>query len=97
MKPHGVPASDLDAIELQLDELEAIRLGDMDGLYQEEAAAEMGISRATFGRLIGQARRKVANALVNGKMIILKGGTVMMMNKRNFVCAQCGNRFSAPS
>ncbi len=53
-------------IVLGRDELEAIRLTDLNGLYHEEAAASMCVSRATFGRLIASARGKIANALING-------------------------------
>ena len=55
-----------------------------------------GISRATFGRLVEAARHKVANALVNGKMIVIKGGVVAMSDGRTFVCRDCDHRFEAP-
>lgn len=54
-------------MRLTLPELEALRLADLEGLYQEEAARRMGVSRATFGRILEGARRKVAEALVTGK------------------------------
>jgi predicted DNA-binding protein (UPF0251 family) len=75
-KPAGVPARDLDVVAMTLDELEAIRLADLEGLYQEEAAARMGISRATFGRILEAAHRKVATALVEGKALRIEGGPV---------------------
>lgn len=59
---------------LTLDELEALRLADLMGLYHEEAAVEMGISRATFGRIVDGARRKIADTLVNGKVLLIEGG-----------------------
>ena len=65
-QPVGVPASGLAHVELSLDEYEAIRLADHEGLYQEAAARQMGVSRQTFGRTIERARRKVARALVLG-------------------------------
>lgn len=52
-----------------MDELEAIRLADYEGLYHEEAAAKMDVSRATFGRVLNTARRKVADAIINGKAL----------------------------
>ncbi len=64
-------------IELTLDELEAVRLADYEGLYQEAAARSMGISRQTFGRIIQQAHRKIAEAILMGKMIKIAGGTVL--------------------
>jgi predicted DNA-binding protein (UPF0251 family) len=59
----------LEEVSLSLDELEAIRLADLEGLYHERAASEMDVSRATFGRILDAARRKVAEAIVNGKAL----------------------------
>ena len=94
-KPCGVPGRDLEVVELQIDELEAVRLADLEGLYQDAAAERMGVSRATFGRLIASARQKIASALLGSKMLIFKGGTVMMRNMRTFACADCGTSFQA--
>jgi len=63
---------------MTLDEFEAIRLADLDDLYQEQAAAKMNISRATFSRIVDSAHRKVAEALVNGKALRIEGGAVEM-------------------
>ncbi len=63
---------------LTLDELEAIRLADMQGMYQEDAAQLMGISRATFGRILEEARKKVAEAIIQGKELRIQGGTVVL-------------------
>ena len=82
-KPAGIPASRLECVNLTLDELEAIRLSDIEGLYQEEAARKMQVSRQTFGRIIGSAHSKVADALVNGKVLFVKGGRVQVAQKRN--------------
>ena len=54
---------------MDLDEVEAIRLADYEGRYHEEAAREMKVSRATFGRIVNEARRKVAEALIRGKAL----------------------------
>lgn len=59
----------LDEIRLAMDELEALRLADLEGLYQEDAARAMGVSRQTFARIVDSARRKVAEALVHGKAL----------------------------
>ena len=67
-----LPAS----VELTLDELEAMRLADYEGLYQEAAARSMGISRQTFGRIIQQAHRKIAEAVLFGKILKIQGGPV---------------------
>lgn len=71
-KPAGVPLRDLEEIILCADEMEALRLADLEALYQEDAAARMTISRPTFARLVKVARRKIADALVNGKAIRLE-------------------------
>ncbi len=68
-KPRGIPLIDLEEVTLNADELEAIRLADHEGLYHEEAATKMRISRATFGRILEDARKKVAEALVQGKAL----------------------------
>ena len=68
---------DSSCIILGVDELEALRLSDLDGLSQMEAAARMNVSRATFGRIVEQARRKVAGALVYGTGISVGGGNIM--------------------
>ncbi len=68
-KPVGIPLRELQELELDLDELEAIRLSDYEGLYQEEAAEKMHVSRQTFGRIINNAHRKIAECLIKGKAI----------------------------
>lgn len=68
-KPAGIPVRSLEEILLEQDELEALRLADLEGLYHEEAASRMGVSRQTFGRIISSARQKSSDALVNGKAI----------------------------
>jgi predicted DNA-binding protein (UPF0251 family)/rubredoxin len=88
-KPVGVPASRLDCVNITVDELEAIRLADLEGLYQEEASKKMSVSRQTFGRIVGAAHRKIGEALVNGKIIIVKGGNIEMAAKRTFKCSAC--------
>lgn len=68
-KPCGVPLSRLDEVILTLDELEALRLSDLQGLHQSAGAAQMGVSRQTFGRVVAQARAKVARALIQSKAL----------------------------
>jgi len=75
-KPAGVPACALEQVTLTLDEVEALRLADLNGLYQEQAAERMKISRPTFSRIVESARRKVADALIHGKALRLEGGAV---------------------
>lgn len=76
-KPVGVPVSDLEAETLRLDELEALRLADVEGLYQEPAAEQMGVSRQTFARILSRARATVARALVDGKLLVIGDGPVV--------------------
>ena len=77
-KPAGIPVRQLEEVVLTLDELETLRLADLEGLYQEQAAEKMKISRPTFSRIVAQARRKVADALIHGKALRLEGGAVVM-------------------
>lgn len=73
-KPRAVPLSELEEVELAVDEFEAIRLKDLEGLEQEGAAKKMNISQPTFHRLLETGRKKVADALINGKAIKIHGG-----------------------
>lgn len=75
-KPRGIPAHMLEMIELQMDELEALRLADLKGIYHAEAAREMNVSRPTFGRILNRAHAKVAEALLEGKGLVLGGGPI---------------------
>ena len=75
-KPAGIPASALEWLSLGLDEFEAIRLVDYEGLDQAKAAELMGISRPTVTRIYASARRKIAEALTQGKAISIEGGPV---------------------
>jgi len=73
-KPIGIPMKVLEEVVVQVDEFEAVRLKDLEGLEQEECAKRMNISQPTFHRLVTSARRKIAHALVNGKAIRIEGG-----------------------
>lgn len=95
-KPAGVPARHLGEVVLTIDEFESLRLADGLGLYQEQAAEQMRISRQTFGRIVESARRKVATALVEGWAIRIEGGVVEMNQSRKFQCAQCGHVWEVP-
>ena len=88
-KPAGIPVHTLEEVVLTLDELESLRLADLNGLYQEQAASLMNISRQTFGRIIEAARRKVADVLVNGKVLKIEGGPVSMKAGTPVRCPRC--------
>jgi len=75
-KPAGVPARGLVWARLGLDEYEAIRLADAQGLSQEEVAARLGVSRPTVSRILACARRTVARALSEGQALAIEGGPV---------------------
>ncbi len=81
-KPAGVPLRMLEEIILSFDELEALRLKDIEGLEQQDGADQMGVSRATFRRVLVSARRKVADALVGGKALRVEGGAVVHEGSR---------------
>jgi len=89
-QPEGVTAlSYPDEILLTLDEYESLRLADLEGLYQEQAASRMNISRQTFGRIVEAARRKVADVLVNGKSLRIEGGPVSINVDETTRCPRC--------
>ena len=76
-------------IILLVEELEALRLKELDGMDQVTCAIEMGISRATFQRILQSARKKMVTSLVYGQTIIIKGGNYMV-KQRKFECSDCG-------
>jgi len=75
-KPRGISLDMLEEVNLTLDELEAVRLADLEEMYQEDAAKNMGISRQTFGNIINSAHKKIADVLLNAKALKIEGGTV---------------------
>ena len=91
-KPLGIKGQDLEQVQLALDEFEAFRLADHNGLTHAEAADEMGISRPTFSRLIEKARKKIADFIIQGKLLTIDGGSVHFRN--NIIrCQRCGHMF----
>ncbi|MFL9824649.1 DUF134 domain-containing protein [Rhodoplanes sp. SY1] len=91
-KPAGVPRRDLDEIVLTLDALEALRLGDAEGFEHAAAAAQMGVSRPTFSRLIAEARTTVATALVQGLALRIEGGPARVADEGAAPCCGRGMR-----
>lgn len=94
-KPVGVPLPRLEEICLSVEEAEAIRLKDLEGLEQEGCAQRMHISRPTFHRVLESARRKVADSLINGKAIRIGGGNFEMAISR-FRCNDFGHEWDVP-
>ena len=76
-KPAGVPVGSLEWVNLTLDEFEAIRLIDNEGLNQEAAAGQMGVSRPTVTRILASARSKIAHFLMHGHALLIQGGPVI--------------------
>ncbi|BDU77319.1 DUF134 domain-containing protein [Mesoterricola sediminis] len=79
-KPRAVPLAELREVVLGVEELEALRLAHREGLYHQDAAARMGISRATFGRVLESAHRKVTEALVDGCALRIEGGAFRLID-----------------
>ena len=93
-KPIGVRVGSMEQLLLSIDEYEALRLADYDGLEHSEAADKMMVSRPTFTRLVTKARQKIAKFLVEGKFLQIEGGAVHF--SRNLIkCLDCGNRFES--
>jgi predicted DNA-binding protein (UPF0251 family) len=80
-KPRGIPLSVLEEVTLTVDEFEAIRLTDLEGLYQADAAEKMNVSRQTLGRVLESAHKKIADALVHGKALLIKGGPIQIITE----------------
>lgn len=87
-KPFGIPRKVLSELYLHFDEFEALRLLDYKGMTQEEAAKEMNVSRPTLTRIYDQARKTIAQAFVEGKMILIEGGKVEFKGDW-YRCKQC--------
>jgi predicted DNA-binding protein (UPF0251 family) len=73
-RPEGIPVRCLDEVRMSLEEAEAVRLKDIEGLEQEEGAHRMNVSRPTFQRVLTSARHKLADAVLTGKAIRIQGG-----------------------
>lgn len=87
-KPQGIPMFQLEQVVLGVDEYEALRLVDLEGLQQQEAAERMKVSRATCARILEGAHRKVAEALTGGKAIRIEGGSFVLGSNR-YRCREC--------
>ncbi|MBN1298798.1 MAG: DUF134 domain-containing protein [Actinobacteria bacterium] len=80
-KPQGIPMTNLEVEILNMEEIEALKLKDVENLEQEEAAEKMGISRSTFQRVIKSARYKLVNSVIEGKAIKIEGGNYIPSEK----------------
>jgi len=80
-KPICKPLNKLKGVCLTLDEFEALRLADLEGLKQVDAAKRLKISRPTFSRIVSSARNKIADGLVNIKAIMIEGGCCKIIKR----------------
>lgn len=81
-KPRGIPMRELQEVYLPEDGFEALRLSDVEGLQQEEASHRMGVSRQTYGRILSNARRVVARAVVEGLALRIDGSSPCLMGDK---------------
>jgi predicted DNA-binding protein (UPF0251 family) len=88
-KPQGIPARELKQVVLHVDESEAIRLVDHEGMDLETAAGKLKVSRATCARIVESAHKKIAEAFAEGKAIRIEGGAFVFKQKR-YRCGNCG-------
>lgn len=82
-KPASIPVCELEEVIIKIEEVEAIRLKDLLGLEQVECAESMGVSRTTFQRILTESRAKIADALINAKVLMLEGGDYELTNDDN--------------
>ena len=85
--PKGERMNKLNQVELTVDELETIRLIDREGYTQEEAASQMNVARTTIQRIYNIARKKVADMLINGSVLIVEGGEIVLCDEED--CEDC--------
>jgi len=100
-KPIGIPLRDLQEIVLTYEELEAVRLSDLEQLNHTDAAKSMEVSRSTFNRILAKAHNKIALALWEGKALRFEGGNFKLEHKhlnelRYFICQDCHYEWSVP-
>ena len=78
-RPEGIPISG--EIRMSVENLETIRLSDFEGFDQDTAARMMGVSRQTYGRILADARHRIAEAMVTGKILQIGGGTYQVRGR----------------
>jgi len=80
-KPNGIPASELIKVNIEMDEFEAVRLVDIEGLSQQDAALQMQVSRQTFANILKKARFKISSSLINGNALVLPDELVASLDE----------------
>lgn len=94
-KPRGIPLTNLESTELKVEELEAIKLVHYDGMGREDAASRMGVSRRTLQRELKSGLKKIADGLINGKAIEIKGGYYLAEDETVFRCLDDDHEWKA--
>lgn len=94
-KPAGVPLRDLEEVLITVDELESLRLKDMERLDQQACAERMGVAQSTFQRILTKARVKLTRAVVEGRAIRIEGGSFTI--KSVLLCMDCGGHWKIAS
>ena len=92
-KPHEVCEKELKEINLTLEEIEAIRLKDLEELDQQNCADKMKVSRTTFQRILKSGRKKIAEALIKGKAIKFQGGNYRLKEGK-YRCQSCNHEIN---
>lgn len=95
-KPRGIPIGTIGEVVLNIDEFEAIRVKDLEGMPQKDAAQRLKVSQPTLHRILKSAHTKIAEALVNGKALRIEGGPYQLPSKRQFWCFTCQHRWDEP-
>lgn len=100
-KPVGIPLHDIEEVILTIEEMEAIRLADIEQLDQAAAAVSMEISRPTFHRIVNLAHQKIASALWKGQALRVDGGNFRIAHQcqtglRHCVCQTCNHKWTVP-
>lgn len=94
-KPRGIPMTKLHEVLLTVDQREAIRLADLEGMTHDDGGQYMGVSRSTFGRILRMARKILADAVINGKAINVQGGHYEMVasEESQIRCLNCRHKW----
>lgn len=79
--PAGLPMTELETVNLKIEELEAMRLVDFVGMDQEDAANKMGVSRRTLWKDLKSSRKKIIDALMDGKILVIHGGNYELIEE----------------
>ena len=79
-----------EAVVMSIDEYETIRLLDYEGMTQEQCAAQMEVARATVTLIYDNARKKIADTIVNGKRLQIVGGNIAFCEHAAHCCGNCG-------